>query len=730
MTHPISDVTRRVVYSGSAGVGPYSFSFEVLDAEDVAVYKNSTLLTLTTNYTVSINANGTGSVTLVVAATSADTVTVVGNRSIERVTDFVTGGDLFANTLNDELDSQTIFAQQVDEKADRSIKAPVTDPTTVNMDLPSKTARANKILQFDTNGNPSVISTENLVSGLSGSILGANYTVTTATGDGSTVTFTAAAAPGSKNNIQVYLDGVYQNKATFSIAGYDITFTEAPPLNAAIEFVVGKAIDSYDDASGVVYAPAGAGAVATTVQAKLRESVSVLDFGADPTGVADSTAAFVAALAASDYVLVPAGTYTIDTQIDITGNKTISGLNNTSTVNQTAVITFTGGSGSLFSATSAEYDGICIRNLTILGGNGAYAIRSSRPQSVFENILMEPFNGGGIELFEAGTGSQASWSTQIKNVKWVAPTSATAYRGYQIDVNGGHVLLDGCVAIYGAIGINIDQGEAIDIYRCSTNQQSVYSSSAATDTCSIRLSGGGYKKAISIRHSYIEGFTYGIYVEKCESLSIEDNYIADLGQSSNYSSVYLKDSNVNNVTIRNNNFGDGGNAHPSVDIGDGANNVYVLNNDISSTGTNAIGIRKGATTTSYIAGNKITVDVSGYSLVDPNYLLFGMDFGVDALSTYKRQNFTSADNTWYDLGPVPNDSIWRVTIVNSPDPSTWRVCKDLFVSTTGTATFETIYSVEPGYANRQLQVSGGILQFRTVSAGGNTANTVSAVRVA
>jgi hypothetical protein len=36
----------------------------------------------------------------------------------------------------------------------------------------------------------------------------------------------------------------------------------------------------------------GTGAVATTVQTKLRESVSVLDFGADETGVLDSTVAF------------------------------------------------------------------------------------------------------------------------------------------------------------------------------------------------------------------------------------------------------------------------------------------------------------------------------------------------------------------------------------------------------------------------------------------------------
>ncbi|CAB4166516.1 hypothetical protein UFOVP1025_48 [uncultured Caudovirales phage] len=152
--YPISNVTRRVVYSGSAGVGPYAFSFEIITNTDIAVYKNATLLTLTTNYTVTINANGTGSVTLVVAATGTDNITIVGARAVERTTDFSTGGDLFANTLNSEMDSEVILIQQVAESTDRSIKAPVTDPTTINMTLPAKANRASKLLAFDADGNP------------------------------------------------------------------------------------------------------------------------------------------------------------------------------------------------------------------------------------------------------------------------------------------------------------------------------------------------------------------------------------------------------------------------------------------------------------------------------------------------------------------------------------------------------------------------------------------------
>ncbi len=150
--YAISNVPRRVVYSPS-GVGPYAFTFEILSSSDIAVYKGDTLLTLTTDYTVTINANGTGSVTLVATAGTSN-ITIVGSKTIQRTTDFTTGGDFFANTLNDELDAQTIFIQQVAETAERGMKAPVTDPTDINMTLPRKADRAGKYLAFDANGNP------------------------------------------------------------------------------------------------------------------------------------------------------------------------------------------------------------------------------------------------------------------------------------------------------------------------------------------------------------------------------------------------------------------------------------------------------------------------------------------------------------------------------------------------------------------------------------------------
>ena len=151
--YPISNVTRRVVYAAS-GVGPYAFTFEILAQTDVAVFKDDTLLTLTTDYTVVINANGTGTITLTVVPTGATQIAIVGARAIERISDFTTGGDFFANTVNQELDSITIFAQQNAEAVARALQAPQTDPTTIDMTLPRASVRADKYLSFDVDGNP------------------------------------------------------------------------------------------------------------------------------------------------------------------------------------------------------------------------------------------------------------------------------------------------------------------------------------------------------------------------------------------------------------------------------------------------------------------------------------------------------------------------------------------------------------------------------------------------
>ena len=58
---------------------------------------------------------------------------------------------------------------------------------------------------------------------------GTNVNVQNFSGDGSTAAFTLTENPGNENNTQIYVDGVYQQKTTYSVSGTTLTFTDAPP---------------------------------------------------------------------------------------------------------------------------------------------------------------------------------------------------------------------------------------------------------------------------------------------------------------------------------------------------------------------------------------------------------------------------------------------------------------------------------------------------------------------
>jgi hypothetical protein len=131
-----------------------------------------------------------------------------------------------------------------------------------------------------------------------------------------TMTYAAGA-----NNLMVFVDGVnqYEGLSYVETDNNTVTFTQGLHVGAVVKFsTVQTQTSSVADAGAVKYTAAGTGAVPTNVQAKLRETVSVKDFGAVGDGVTDDAAAFAAAIAAAKNVYVPAGTYEIGSNISIT----------------------------------------------------------------------------------------------------------------------------------------------------------------------------------------------------------------------------------------------------------------------------------------------------------------------------------------------------------------------------------------------------------------------------
>jgi len=76
---------------------------------------------------------------------------------------------------------------------------------------------------------------EIIVYSVASAVSGSNLNTDSMTGDGSDVTLALSIAPVSENNTQVFIDGVYQNKDTYSISGTTLTFSTAPPTGSAVE---------------------------------------------------------------------------------------------------------------------------------------------------------------------------------------------------------------------------------------------------------------------------------------------------------------------------------------------------------------------------------------------------------------------------------------------------------------------------------------------------------------
>jgi len=312
MAIDISSTTRRIVYTGSAGTGPYAFNFEVLAQTDIAAYFNDTELTLTTDFTVSIDPDGTGSVTIVVGTNvpttpdADDRITIVGARTIERTTDFTTGGPLFATSLNDEFDSLTIFTQQNKEEADRAIKAPVTDPSSIDMTLPKDDDRKGKYLSFNaTTGNPEVVNTVTDVTTIAGiasdvtTVSGIASNVTTVAGNSANVT-TVANNISSVNTVATNIADVIKVAEDLNEAISEVE-TVANDLNEAtseIETVaasisnvdtVGTNISNVNTVAGIsanVTTVAGISANVTTVAGVSSDVATLAPISANITTVA------------------------------------------------------------------------------------------------------------------------------------------------------------------------------------------------------------------------------------------------------------------------------------------------------------------------------------------------------------------------------------------------------------------------------------------------------------
>jgi hypothetical protein len=247
----VTNTTARNQYIATADQTEFAYTFEVYDKDDLVVLKNSTTLSEGSNYTVSGvgNDNG-GNITLAVGATAGDIITIYRDMALNRTTDYQNSGDFLASEVNEDFDRLWLAIQQNATSDSRSVKKPVTDLSSINMELPVASGRSHRLLGFDSTG---AVEAVDYLKAQEVTIL----TEDTFTGDGTTTAFTLSTAPVTGRLLQITIDGIMQAISSYTLSGLVVTFSEAPPFNAAIE--VRKFIRNSDVVGDITAVVAGTG---------------------------------------------------------------------------------------------------------------------------------------------------------------------------------------------------------------------------------------------------------------------------------------------------------------------------------------------------------------------------------------------------------------------------------------------------------------------------------------
>lgn len=250
-----------------------------------------------------------------------------------------------------------------------------------------------------------------------------------------TMTYAAGA-----NNLMVFVDGVnqYEGSSYIETDNNTVTFTQGLHVGALVKFSTVQTQTSLVNSAGAVtFTAAGAGAVPTNVQARLRQTISVKDFGAVGDGVTDDTADIQAAITAANasggsVVFLPAGTYQLSSRLNLASNVQLVGagmgitiLRMAATSTADSVIYGTGLSnvrvadlsvdvnGSARSAYAGTMSGVLISistNVTLFNIEVYGALGSTAPASAFAVALAQVTRGliFGCVARDSGTASRAA----------------------------------------------------------------------------------------------------------------------------------------------------------------------------------------------------------------------------------------------------------------------------------------------------------------------------------
>jgi hypothetical protein len=206
----------------------------------------------------------------------------------------------------------------------------------------------------------------------------------------------------------------------------------------------------------VGFKQAGTGSVDRTAQDKMRETVSVKDFGAVGNGVADDTTSFSNAFSTGKRVYAPAGTYLLNF-LNVPSNTFLYG-DGDNTIIKPLTIDTRCALGADSGSSSAYIENVTIQNVKFLGDVAGSGFNEQKHLTSFngvKNMLIDRcsfvgFRGDGVYIGSGNTGGQErhNFNVTVQNC---------FFDGVNNDNRNGISVIDGD-------GILIDNNS---FYRCT-----------------------------------------------------------------------------------------------------------------------------------------------------------------------------------------------------------------------------------------------------------------------
>ena len=334
-------------YTGNGSNKLFSITFPYLETSDIDVYLNGTLQTITTQY---FFANAT---TVEFVAAPANGAIVKLDRSTDdsdNPATFFPGSSIKAADLNENFDQTLYVVQEINNNAVKLADPLYANKTYIDAQDATKVNKSgdtmsgnlvmggNRVTGLGTPTANADSATKLYVDQRYGELGVPGLTRWRKTATAGQTVFSGLGEYGgtlaySANRESVFINGAFQQRAIDYTADNGTSITITPALLAGdvveVHCVNNVAGAVTDQSSGIYFTQSGTGATVRTVDSKLKDVVSVKDFGAVGNGVADDTAAFQAALDAGaqnkQRVFIPSGNYLITNTLNLQRGSSIIG---------------------------------------------------------------------------------------------------------------------------------------------------------------------------------------------------------------------------------------------------------------------------------------------------------------------------------------------------------------------------------------------------------------------